>query len=126
MFLQTVDQDGGTAVVGAAAVMRSEGKDAEVLEGGYAAWNGQACPASNLAGRGGSPGRGRRWTASRRAASRGGTDGCNPKLTCRGCLRSWQRLPASCTRNDVYSNPAPTMRALRNRFGSVMIDNPWL
>lgn len=48
MSPQTVDQDGGTAVVGAAAVMRSEGKDAEVLEGGYAAWERADLPSVKL------------------------------------------------------------------------------
>jgi hypothetical protein len=44
-----VDQDGSTAAVAAAAVMRSDGKDAEVLEGGFAAWERAGLPSVKLA-----------------------------------------------------------------------------
>ncbi|PVE52666.1 sulfurtransferase [Arthrobacter sp. TPD3018] len=43
-----VDQDGGTGSVAAAAMMRSNGKNAEVLEGGYAAWARAGLPTVEL------------------------------------------------------------------------------
>ncbi len=45
---QTVDQDGGATAVAAAAVMRSKGKFAEILEGGYAAWERAGLPSVKL------------------------------------------------------------------------------
>lgn len=44
-----VDDDGGTAAIAAAAVLRSDGVDAEVLDGGYAAWSAAGLPTVSLA-----------------------------------------------------------------------------
>lgn len=44
-----VDQDGATAAIAAAAVMRSDGLDAEVLEGGHVAWKEADLPTVALA-----------------------------------------------------------------------------
>lgn len=44
-----VDADGGPAALAAAAVLRSEGVAAEVLDGGFAAWTAAALPTVSLA-----------------------------------------------------------------------------
>ncbi|HVF93280.1 MAG TPA: chromate resistance protein ChrB domain-containing protein, partial [Sphingomonas sp.] len=43
-----VDADGGGAAVAAAAILRSEGRIAEVLEGGFAAWLAAGLPTVSL------------------------------------------------------------------------------
>ncbi|MET0372785.1 MAG: sulfurtransferase/chromate resistance protein [Rhizorhabdus sp.] len=44
-----VDTDGGGKAVSAAAILRSEGRSAEVLEGGFAAWTAAGLPTVSLA-----------------------------------------------------------------------------
>ncbi|MCI4654452.1 sulfurtransferase/chromate resistance protein [Sphingomonas aquatilis] len=60
-----VDQDGGTGAVSAAAMMRSDGKDAEVLEGGHAAWERAGLPTITLAHRPPRRPDGRTWWVTR-------------------------------------------------------------
>ncbi|MBY9064265.1 chromate resistance protein [Sphingomonas yunnanensis] len=60
-----VDQDGGTAALAAVAVLRSDGVAAEVLEGGFAAWEAAELPTVALAHLPPRRGDGRTWWVTR-------------------------------------------------------------